>query len=100
MKFGGRTDSFSDAHGRHCVRWIPETEVKGVAYDTPISGYRVGTGNTLRLWKAEVVESFDFSAFNHGNYDRAVEDKVESETITIPTSFLLTIRPSSRRRLG
>ena len=49
---------------------------KGVAYDTPILGYRVGTCNTLRLWKAEAVESFDFEAFNHGDYDRAVEDKV------------------------
>jgi starch phosphorylase len=36
----------------------------------------------LRLWKAEAVESFDFAASNQGDYDRAVEDKVESETIT------------------
>ena len=64
------------------MRWIPETEVKGVAYDTPILGYRVDTCNILRLWKAEAVESFDFAAFNHGDYDRAVEDKVASETIT------------------
>ena len=82
VKFGGRTDHFAAEHGGICVRWIPETEVKGVAYDTPILGYRVGTCNTLRLWKAEAVESFDFAAFNHGDYDRAVEDKVESETIT------------------
>jgi starch phosphorylase len=64
------------------VRWIPNTVVKGVAYDTPILGYRVGTCNRLRLWKAEAVESFDFSAFNHGDYYRAVEDKVFSENIT------------------
>jgi Carbohydrate phosphorylase/Cytidylate kinase-like family len=64
------------------VRWIPETEVKGVAYDTPILGYRVETCNILRLWKAEAVESFDFAAFNLGDYDRAVEEKVASETIT------------------
>ena len=50
--------------------------MKGVAYDTPILGYRVDTCNTLRLWKAEAVESFDFAAFNHGDYYRAVEDKV------------------------
>ncbi len=71
-----------DEQGRYRVRWIPETEVKGVAYDTPILGYRVETCNILRLWKAEAVESFDFAAFNHGDYDRAVEDKVASETIT------------------
>ncbi len=82
VKFGGRTESFTDEQGRFRVRWIPQTEVRGVAYDTPILGYRVGTCNILRLWKAEAIESFDFAAFNHGDYDRAVEAKVESETIT------------------
>src|SRR5262245_55710242 len=81
VKFGGRTQASKDEHGRHQVRWLPETEVKGEAYDTPILGYRVGTCNTLRLWKAEAVESFDFAAFNHGDYYRAVADKVKSETI-------------------
>jgi starch phosphorylase len=54
----------------------------GVACDTPIPGYRSDTCSTLRLWKAEAIESFDFAAFNHGDYDRAVEQKVASETIT------------------
>jgi glycogen phosphorylase len=82
VKFGGRTEAWVDKQGRFRVRWNPETEVRGVAYDTPIAGYRVGTCNTLRLWKAEAIESFDFAAFNQGDYDRAVEDKVESETIS------------------
>ena len=82
MKFGGHTDAWTDEQGRYRVRWIPETEVKGIAYDTPILGYRVETCNILRLWKAEAIESFDFAAFNLGDYDRAVEEKVTSETIT------------------
>jgi glycogen phosphorylase len=82
IKFGGRTKTYTDARGRSRVRWNPDTEVKGIAYDTPIAGYRVGTCNILRLWKAEAVESFDFAAFNHGDYYRAVLDKVASETIT------------------
>jgi len=82
VKFGGRTETWRDEHGRHRVRWLPDTEVKGEAYDTPILGYRVGTCNKLRLWKAEAVESFDFAAFNHGDYYRAVADKMESENIT------------------
>src|SRR5215813_7526551 len=81
VKFGGHTEAGKDEHGRYQVRWLPDTEVKGEAYDTPILGYRVGTANTLRLWKAEAVESFDFAAFNHGDYYRAVADKVDSETI-------------------
>jgi starch phosphorylase len=82
VKFGGRTEARTSEDGRYEVRWIPDTVVRGVACDTPVLGYRVGTCNQLRLWKAEAVESFDFAAFNHGDYYRAVEDKVASETIT------------------
>ncbi|MES2920012.1 MAG: glycogen/starch/alpha-glucan phosphorylase [Verrucomicrobiota bacterium] len=82
VMFGGRTETFTDDLGNYRVRWIPETVVKGVACDTPILGYRAATCNHMRLWKAEAAESFDFAAFNHGDYDRAVEDKMESETIT------------------
>ena len=82
VKFGGRTEPFTDDNGRYRVRWVPETVVMGAAYDTPILGYRVCTCNILRLWKAEAVESFDFAAFNHGDYYRAVEDKMASENIT------------------
>jgi starch phosphorylase len=82
VPFGGRTKNWTDVHNRLRVQWIPETVVKGVAYDTPILGYRVGTCNRMRLWKAEAVESFDFEAFNHGDYYRAVEDKMDSENIT------------------
>jgi starch phosphorylase len=56
--------------------------VRGTPYDTPILGYRCNTVNLLRLWKAEAVESFDFAAFNRGNYYGAVLDKVTSENIT------------------
>jgi starch phosphorylase len=80
--FGGRTETWTDEHGRYRVRWLPEHKVKGVACDTPVPGYQAGTCNTMRLWKAEAIESFDFAAFNHGDYDRAVEQKVASETIT------------------
>jgi len=82
VPFGGRTEAGHDGEGRYRVRWIPNTVVKGVAYDTPILGYGVGTCNPLRLWKAEAVESFHFAAFNHGDYYRAVEDKLRSENIT------------------
>jgi len=82
VKFGGRTESVEDGRGGYTVRWLPATKVRGVAYDTPIAGYRVDTCDILRLWSAEAVESFDFAIFNHGEYDRAVEDKVQSETIT------------------
>jgi len=82
VKWGGHTEAYHDDQGRYRVRWIPGSEVKGTAYDTPIVGYRVNTCNTLRLWKAEAVESFDFQEFNVGDYYGAVDEKVISETIT------------------
>ena len=82
VKWGGHTESYHDDQGYYRMRWIPGREVKGTAYDTPIAGYRVNTCNTLRLWKAEAVESFDFQEFNVGDYYGAVNEKVVSETVT------------------
>ena len=82
VKLGGRTERFPDEHGRLRVRWVPLKIVNGVPYDTPILGYRVNTANTLRLWKAEAPESFDFSVFNRGDYYGAVNQKVVSENLS------------------
>ena len=82
VKLGGYTESYYDEHGKYCSRWVPNRVLKGVPYDTPILGYQVNTANTLRLWKAEAPESFDFQAFNVGNYYGAVDQKIVSENIT------------------
>src|SRR5262245_45747149 len=82
VKFGGRTEHYRDEQGRYRVRWLPEKVIKGVAYDTPVPGYQVATTNMLRLWKAEATESFDFEAFNVGDYYGAVDEKIISETIS------------------
>ena len=81
VKLGGRTEAYSE-NGNYRVRWIPDRVVRGMAFDTPVLGYRVNTVNLLRLWKAEAVESFDFQTFNLGNYYGAVLEKVLSENIT------------------
>jgi glycogen phosphorylase len=82
VKGGGHTEHYSDDQGRFRVRWIPHRVIKGVAYDTPVAGYRAGMTNILRLWKSEAIESFDFQAFNVGDYYRAVDEKILSETIS------------------
>ncbi len=61
---------------------MPGRVVNGIPYDTPILGYHVNTANTLRLWKAEAPESFDFGTFNRGDYYGAVHQKVGSENLT------------------
>ncbi|HEY9197982.1 MAG TPA: glycogen/starch/alpha-glucan family phosphorylase, partial [Gammaproteobacteria bacterium] len=82
VNWGGHTEHYEDETGSRRVRWVPNRMVKGVAYDTPIQGYGVNTCNTLRLWSAEAVESFDFQAFNVGDYYQAVNEKLISETVT------------------
>lgn len=82
VKLGGNTESYVDEQGQYRVKWNPSRVVKGMAYDIPIVGYEGSVSNTLRLWKAEAVESFDFAAFNLGDYERSVEQKIFSENIT------------------
>ncbi|KAF0220270.1 MAG: starch [Geobacteraceae bacterium] len=82
VKFGGHTEFVRDSAGRLAVRWIPDKVIMGVAYDTPVAGYRSGGVSVLRLWKSEAVAAFDFQVFNAGDYNRAVDEKVLSETIS------------------
>jgi starch phosphorylase len=80
--WGGHTERYVDATGVQRVRWLPKTAMKGIAYDTPIQGYGVHTCNVLTLWSARAIESFALEAFNTGDYYKAVEQEVTSETVT------------------
>ncbi|MBE9171582.1 glycogen/starch/alpha-glucan phosphorylase [Cyanobium sp. LEGE 06143] len=80
--FGGRTETYRDSNGMQRVRWIPAEHAIGIPHDVPVLGYRVNTCNRLRLWRADATESFDFYAFNIGDYYGAVEEKVGSETLS------------------
>src|SRR4051812_24734997 len=82
VKWGGYAEHYPDDAGEDRVRWVPGRVLKGVAYDTPIQGYGVHTCNVLTLWSARAVESFALDAFNTGDYYKAVEDEVSSETVT------------------
>ncbi len=82
VKWGGHVEHYTDDSGHDRLRWVPGRLLKGVAYDTPIQGYGVNTCNVLTLWSARAVESFALDAFNTGDYYKAVEDEVTSETVT------------------
>ncbi len=82
IPFGGHTEGRYDDAGRYRVYWIPDHQVRGVAYDTMITGYRSNTVIMLRLFKAEATTSFDFRSFNIGDYYGAVHDKIGSENLT------------------
>ncbi len=80
--FGGHTENYTDNQGNYRSRWIPTEHAIGIPHDVPVLGYRVNSCNRLRLWRADATESFDFYAFNIGDYYGAVEEKVASETLS------------------
>ncbi len=83
VKFGGHTVFYHDEHGQPRARWEHSHDVIAVPYDIPIPGYRNGTVNTLRLWKAAATDEFDLGEFNAGSYTESVAAKNAAEHITM-----------------
>ncbi|MDO8939062.1 MAG: glycogen/starch/alpha-glucan phosphorylase [Methylicorpusculum sp.] len=83
IKFGGRTNYYTDNQGISRVCWIDTHDVLAVPFDTPIPGFRNGVVNTLRLWKAVANEEFDFQEFDGRNYAEIVVQKNMAENITM-----------------
>jgi len=80
--FGGRVEHYISDRGKNRVRWVPAEQVIAVPYDVLQLGYKVNNCNRLRLWRADATETFDFYAFNIGDYLGSVEQSVSSETIS------------------
>ncbi|KAJ4707354.1 Alpha-1,4 glucan phosphorylase [Melia azedarach] len=78
VKFFGKVVSGSDGK-KH---WIGGEDIKAVAYDVPIPGYKTKTTINLRLWSTKVPsEDFDLSAFNAGDHTKAAEALSNAEKI-------------------
>jgi glycogen phosphorylase len=83
VKFGGHSELHSDLDGQLRPRWVNTQDVVAIPYDVPVPGYRNGTVNTLRLWKATATEEFNLNEFNAGSYTEAVAAKNNAEHITM-----------------
>ena len=83
VHFGGRTVHDQGVDGKPRIRWVDTQDILAVPYDTPIPGYKNGTVNTLRLWKAEATDVFDLGQFNAGSYPESVAAKNAAENITM-----------------
>jgi len=83
VQFAGRTEPYIDNEGQRRMRWVDTHDVLAVPYDIPIPGYRNGTVNTLRLWKAAATDEFDLGEFNAGSYPESVAAKNQAEHITM-----------------
>ena len=62
--------------------WMDWRVIIGVPHDIPIVGYGAKTVNYLRLYAATPSSDFDIQIFNAGDYFRAVEQKIKSETVS------------------
>jgi glycogen phosphorylase len=85
VKFYGRVVDIPEVKGLDPImehRWVDHESVVAMAYDVPIPGYETDTVNNLRLWAAKAAREFDLTHFNDGNYERAVEERNFSESIS------------------
>jgi glycogen phosphorylase len=82
IRFGGYVQQFTDERGEFKIEWKDAELIMAMAYDTPVPGYQNNTVNNLRLWSAKSAREFNFDYFNHGDYGKAVADKVATETIS------------------
>ncbi len=82
VNFGGRVETHTDADGRLRVQWVDTQQVLGLPYDTYIIGHQTDTVGTLRLWSARATRDFNLALFNEGDFRRAVEQKIDSESIS------------------
>ncbi|MCF2706099.1 glycogen/starch/alpha-glucan phosphorylase [Arcanobacterium haemolyticum] len=52
-----------------------DLHVRAIPYDMPIVGYGTKNVNTLRLWKSEPIEEFDYDAFNSQRFTDAIVER-------------------------
>ena len=81
VKFGGYVAIRKDEGGRD--KFVQENyqSVRAVPYDLPIVGYNNNVVNTLRIWDAEPIDTFNLDSFDKGDYQKAVEQENLARTI-------------------
>lgn len=81
IKFGGYIAMRKDETGKD--RFVQENyqSVLAVPYDLPVVGYSNNVVNTLRIWDAEAINTFNLDSFDKGDYQKAVEQQNLARTI-------------------
>jgi glycogen phosphorylase len=78
----GHIEHALDRDGGYNPMWMGWKVLIGVPYDVLVSGYGGRVVNVLRLYSARSSLDFDMRIFNDGDYFKAVEQKISSETIS------------------
>ena len=74
VKFGGYV-RIENQNGKNVFIQEGYQSVLAVPVDLPIVGYGNNVINTLRIWDAEAVNSFELDRFDKGEYEKAVEQE-------------------------
>ncbi|OHB77355.1 MAG: glycogen phosphorylase [Planctomycetes bacterium RBG_16_59_8] len=82
IRFYGRVEHAKGGDDRDKARWVGTQVILAMPYDVFIPGFRNNTVNTLRLWSARSGNDFDFEYFNRGDYFKAYETRMLSESIS------------------
>lgn len=80
VNFGGHVNEWWDGQ-RHNVSYEGYTTVHAMPYDLMVPSKDGKAVNALRLWSAE-CEDINMSAFNQGDYVKALEEKANAEVIS------------------
>lgn len=78
----GRVEGSLDRRGGFNPLWLDWQLLVGVPHDLLVAGYGGRTVNPIRLFAARASTEFDMAIFNDGDYLRAVEQKMASETVS------------------
>ncbi len=80
VKFGGYVETVWDGKKNNYVQKGYQS-VMAIPYDIPIVGYGNNVVNSLRIWDAQPVNTFNLADFDKGNYQKAVEQENLAKTI-------------------
>ena len=81
VKFGGYVAVRKNEQGKDTFVQEDYQSVLAVPYDLPVVGYGNHMVNTLRIWDAEAIDTFNLDSFDKGDYQKAVEQQNLARTI-------------------
>ncbi|MFI5168277.1 MAG: glycogen/starch/alpha-glucan phosphorylase [Thermoanaerobaculales bacterium] len=82
VRLGGKVTPNGSGDGGQPGGWTDAHVLYGTPFDVLVAGFGTSTVSTLRLWKAEAPDEFDFGVFSKGEFLAAVEGREKAEAVT------------------
>ncbi|MBU1405175.1 MAG: glycogen/starch/alpha-glucan phosphorylase [Proteobacteria bacterium] len=82
VQYYGRVQRYRNNKGELRTEWIETEEIMAMACDVLVPGFNNDNVINMRLWTARASRELDLGSFNRGDYISAVQEKVQSETIS------------------